>query len=106
MKKYLPQIKTLLPVIAVALVMVFSFTDFAQAAFDAESQAKSVLKFIALIILIAAGVGALTMITKGFIAQALLLVIGASLLYFLLGSPEIIHDIGNGISNLFFGEGS
>ena len=39
--------------IAVALVMVFSFTDFAQAAFDAETQAKSVLKFIALIILIA-----------------------------------------------------
>lgn len=106
MKKYLPQIKTLLPVIAVALVMVFSFTDFAQAAFDAESQAKSVLKFIALVILIAAGVGAFTMITKGFIAQALILVVGASLLYFLLGSPETIQNIGNGISNLFFGEGS
>ena len=46
------------------------------------------------------------MITKGFIAQALILVVGASLLYFLLGSPETILNIGNGISNLFFGEGS
>jgi hypothetical protein len=98
------QAKTFLPVLVVALVILFSLTDHAYA-FDAEQQAKSVLKFIALVILIAAGAGAFTMLARGLIAQALVMVVAASLLYFLLGSPEVIQNIGSGLSNLLFGSG-
>lgn len=102
-KKYLSQIKIFLPAIIVAFFMLLSITDTALAAFNAEAQARNVLKFIALIILIAAAVGALTMLVRGLIVQAILLFIGAGLLYFLVANPDVVQDIGNGLSNLLFG---
>lgn len=97
--------KSLLPGVVMAFVLLFATTGQAYAAFNATESAKSVLQFIALIILIAAAVGALTMIAKGMVMQALMLAVGAGLLYVLLGNPDMMQNIGDGLNNLLFNSG-
>lgn len=102
--------KRLLPAVPLVVLFAVAFlnitSDVAYAAFDANAQATSVLKFIALVILIAAAIGALMKLVQGQVVQAILLVIGAGLLYFLIGNPETsLQSIGEGLNNLFFGGG-
>jgi hypothetical protein len=104
MGKYL-KLNIVLPVLFLMAAMLFTIVQPAYADFDAQAQAQGVLKFVALIILIAAAVGALTMLTRGLIVQAIVLVIGASLLYFLLADTSAIQNIGSGLNSLIFGGG-
>ena len=98
--------KSLLPGVALAFILLFATAGQAYAAFDATESAKGVLKFIALIILIAAAVGALTMVAKGMVMQALMLAVAAGLLYVLLGNPDMMQNIGDGLNNLIFNSGT
>ncbi len=103
MQKYL-RVDIMLPALFLVAAILFAAVQPAHAAFDPQTQAQGVLKFIALIILIAAAVGALTMLTRGLIVQAIVLVIGASLLYFLLADTSAILNIGSGLNSLIFGK--
>ena len=94
------------PAIFTTFLFLFASVQPVFAAFDATSQATGVLKFIALIILVAAAIGALRMLAGGYIMQAIVVVIAASLLYFLLSDVQAIKNIGDGINNLLFGGGS
>lgn len=66
---------------------------------DPEASARSFLRFIALLILCAAGGGALKSIASGHMVPAVILVLGGAFLSTAL-DPDLMSAIGNGISSL------